>query len=269
MKEEFSTIKYIPIILIVIGYVNLHSFYISFGVNIYNYIDSLELILSFAPILYELSFMALSTILGLSLNAIFRKSETTDNKNTSSEGSKIKIIDRDFISKAHWTEYLYELFSAITKRGHLYLIVLWSIAIFFIMYNYEPERLTNISESMLAAIYFLFLFMFLNTWISIEMHFGLKDINRVMVLILIVSFTLTVYVISFNKIKAKNIMLGNPKYEMIMDTADGEIKTDSTTHFIGSTREYQFLYDRINKKVIIFNGSNIKRLTVTQVRSGI
>lgn len=268
MKEDFSTLKYIPLILVIIGYVNLHSFYISFGINIYNYIDSLELILSFSPILYELSFMALSTILGLSLSAIFRKSESNE-KSETSDNSKIKIIDRDFISKAHWTEYLNELFSAITKRGHLYLIVLWSIAFFYILYNYEPEKLANISEAMLGAIYFLFLFMFLNTWISLESHFGLKNVNRVMVLVLIVSFTLTVYVISYNKIKAKNIILGNPKYEVVIETNEKTIRTDSTTHFIGSTREYQFLYDRQNEIVVVVGNSGIKQLTVKQLRTGI
>lgn len=267
MKEEFSSIKYIPIILVVIGYVNLHSFYVNFGINIYNYIDSLELILSFSPILYELSFVAFSSILGLSIGAIFRKSEASTDQLI--ETNKIKIIDREFISKAHWTEYIYELFTAITKRGHLYLIVIWSVAFFFVLYNYEPEKLVNISEAMLGSIYFLFLFMFLSTWISLESHFSFKDINHITVFTLILSFTLTMYVFAYNKIKAKNILLGNPKYELTFDTGDKMIKTDSTMIYIGSTREYQFIYDKEKKSVTILNNSDLKQVTLKQLRTGI
>jgi len=49
-------------ILIFIGYWNLHSYYMFFGINIYNYITTTEILLSFLPALFRFLILSISII---------------------------------------------------------------------------------------------------------------------------------------------------------------------------------------------------------------
>jgi hypothetical protein len=39
--------------------------------------------------------------------------------------------------------------------------------------------------------------------------------------------------------------------------------------YIGSTREYQFVYDKEKKRVTILNNSRLRQVTLKQLRTGI
>lgn len=54
--------EHIPLVTIVVlisGYFNIHSYYPSFGISIYNYLDPSEIVFSFSSIAFELLVAAL------------------------------------------------------------------------------------------------------------------------------------------------------------------------------------------------------------------
>jgi len=230
MKQQFEFLsKYLPIITVLaigIGYVNLHTTYYPFGINIYPYLEASEILLSFASLILELvSIFILTVVYSYVLITNIGNHERQEN----------------------------EKFIQGLKPIHRALVII--LAGFSITFVALLQYFNFVFVIVVIPLVYLLKWM-LKNWIS-------AIVDRTNLFVTSVFILFCIYMIVGNIIKADGIKNGRQKQSVTLHLAnETSVSTDQYLMYVGSVRNYIFFWDRKSKKNIVISTSLIKSLEI-------
>ncbi len=262
MKELTQKIPLITAFLITAGFVNSYSFYSHFGIEIFTFQTSGELILSFLPVIVPL-FIAIIFLLIFSFQKLdqFEK-EKKENPFISDKDLTFwgpfrdlkKLIKNKFKSDDKIGETLYHYIVQILSR-------LIMLAIFLgPTYFYIHAFINKLGYPYNQPTSFLTISLIWIIIISIRVsNFFNKynlELSRFMTpFIIFVGFLITLYL--FNSFKAFRILENKPFYSIELIVNGTKIRSDDNLIYIGKTKDYYFMRDLKNEKNMIINNTNV------------
>lgn len=264
MIEKISkSLGLLTIIVIYLGYCNLSSYYDYFGIDISSYLSSSEIILSFVPVINELTMplsFILTFILLLNLFTFF-----TPEKNHNRHGSYKHYFDNNFWNRLNFKTKLKVFFSA-NRESVIFLPIL---LIFTIKGCKEIDTITingviSGPTIVFTPIFFLFILLFKDS-ISYLIPF-LKPYRNI--LFIIATFIWLLFITSTNnEIHAKRIMNGIPDKDIEFQYNKECLKTDSNLLYIGRTQQYTFLYQVDKKSAMPYLNKKIENIKIKDKRT--
>ncbi|MEQ9377923.1 MAG: hypothetical protein RIG68_22235 [Imperialibacter sp.] len=253
--EDFisKSLKIAPALLIVIGYFDLHSYYNEFGITIYNYIDSFELLLRFTPFLYTL----IVVFLGAIFTWLYYTFRTIADEPLGFSNSKRTVGVRN---KKRVRLYFISLMTLVLTG------ILSVVGVVFQINNAATTYPSRVPELALSGYFILISFFVLMIVVVAADGTVYEKLRNWFVFVFL--FTMAIgYVLAKNKISANNVINGKPRYTVEFKVDEETIKSDTTTLlFIGNVRNHTFLLDRKNDQVLIYRNSEIKLFTLKELR---
>jgi hypothetical protein len=243
VKKGIELIPLITAAVIVVGYINIHSFYTNFQIDIYSYLETSEIVFSFASIAYDLVFYLLGLSMYLLLTSIIPNF-------FSPHGIESRQFDKKRGNKTFWTiVVLLIVISGIAfgetrlanQRGLLYV----------------PDR-ANIVFDSIVIIPVLFVDYYLKAFYSI------LDSLRPYILIVLSFFLFVFYVSMLNRAYYDVLSEGITKYQVELSLNDStNINSSKTLIFLGQTRKYFFFRDLQSSTNIIIPNHRVDEIRQT------
>ncbi|MBU1372299.1 MAG: hypothetical protein KJ712_07590 [Bacteroidetes bacterium] len=257
--------------LIFLGYCQYHFYFGAFGIDIYNYINTTELLLSFFPVLVS-NFIPLAIFVYLAIIRPDIKYRTQDGKDFT---KKIKIREkkREPIKLIKYIIF-YSRINPKTKFRLFIMLVIHPLTIAFgLLIGMTITFWTLASQNskwteaeglfyLISIGWLVFIIEPIISNIASESEFAKKHTNFMQKATLFNYFLILTYFILFSqKIKAWKILNGETftKVQITLKTNE-TISTDSTLIYIGQTSNYIFLRNKKDADNIIINTSNIEKL---------
>lgn len=258
MKDFSKIISITTAYLLALGFISNYGFYSHFNIEIFTYLNSAEIILSFIPLLIPI-LVAVVIIIYYSLNErdkfeIEKKNNPfISNKDLSFWGpfkDLIRLIKNKFKTDDKVGKTIYHYVVQIFSRL-LILIFLLGSTLFYIIAFVKKLGFPYDSPVMFFIISII--------WLAIIVHRGqkyfhsrFKEVSNYMaIVILLLGFLVIVYL--FNSFKAFRILDNKPLYDLELRTRDTIIKTNDNLVYIGKTKEYYFLRDLKSSENLIIS----------------
>jgi hypothetical protein len=243
-------LEYLPIFticLLFFGYCNLFYYYKVFNIEIYSFITTTDILLSFLPIIVLITSMFYATILIQLYETIKKTSSNIDITETNDKPTKKQKIISWIRKNIYWIVCIYYLpwliLSLILQFG----------------FHYKPYELTDIN----MFIDFIFLTII---YIGIALHERRSKIleNPTIIAVFLVIF-ISVKIGSYRSSEALKIKDGKGNYKkdhVSFQYQQKSIITNDTLVYVGETSSYLFLYNRNDSTTKVYPFSKIEDLTI-------
>ena len=262
MLRLVNEISKISILVILLGYLNLYFYYFFFGIEIYNFLDTAEIIFSFSSLIPT----------SLILVTMYTFGEYFRYLNREEEEAKMKRIIERMEKEKLEPKKEKKTFSFNIKNRILRKLVLFAVTIF----------LTLISQLMLLLV-FAALASIQVTSSSWNLIFELTFAILLMIVYVLyprqaskqkLYFGMTVlfalFLVIRNNAAHNSVINGNPRYSANIQMHDGTLMTSNDSiAYIGSTRQYHFFHDIKTKENFIIPNSTIKEIKLKELRGGV
>jgi len=273
MEKLQNAIKLFPIITILLvffGFLNLYFYYKPFGVNIYSYLNSSEIIFSFLPdIQTTLAWIGLVTISFLILIPVFtlarpleitfsnkESKENEEEEGLQEKGSRLSYYMNNLLWKNFkhltWKERGKVIWKIISNGNMIWLFIL----LLFTYYSdfkpcEEPDIFYSLFSIWVISIIMLVLKLFrYNEFIAIGLAYFL----------FLISFM--VYLGIKNECKSQIVKKGKTNIDLSFSYNNEIVKTDTSLFYIGATQNYIFLFDTIRQETNLFKKSDISHIKI-------
>jgi hypothetical protein len=264
-------------VLIFLGYWDLHFYYKYFDIQIYDFINTGEVIVSFFPIALDVFIYCAIFFIFLGFAYFTSDSEEYDKKqNEIYEDDwkllkKIKLLfKKDIYEGRKWYKkiiyFTLSLFEVV-MRIIVLLIFTYTIYKSFVLIKYESKELYKYYFMVIIDI--VILFIMLDHFIPkklIDNYYrrNKKNIGRIVLASEFIILFLILNTVSNYK-DAMKILSGKPKYNISFVYKDSLYKTDSVTVYIGKTQNYLFIRNLQNNTNQIFHSDKIENLKMVKV----
>src|ERR1051326_4819110 len=229
-------------LLIFLGYCHLHFLYVSqFDIDIYHFIYSGEIILSFLPIAFRLFFLALPFLFIITAHY-----SNNANKVERQAGHDFNVYKRLFFRKIRrftLRQKIFLLFKIATHYEFLIFIggLLLSLVVFY--YDLYKDEIIAITFFPVLAIWALFLLrkpLLLGTQFFFARQYKVIYWTGAFILVFMLVDFLNIY------FEAENIKHGMRRKAVKFSYEHKRIDTfkDESISYIGATQQYVFIYDR-------------------------
>ncbi|NLU93232.1 hypothetical protein [Chitinophaga sp. Ak27] len=243
MKKVLEYLPLCTICLLYFGFCNLYYYYIEFGIDIYNYISSTEILLSFFP---RIVIFSSTVYIGL-IQMIFN--QKIKNIDTSSVVEREEAGEGNVSRKAPNAALIFiAIFYAILVVGALLLTRVWHFR------HYELQD------------WYLFAsFLFL-----IGLLFVLKRYNELGFILnysFVASLALVIFIGqeigNYRRFDAERTKFGTRSIKEMSFLYNGHrVKTTDSLIFVGQTQNNIFLYDKRDSTSIMYKMGSIDSLTI-------
>lgn len=243
MKKLISILPLLTICIIYLGYCYLHFYYTYFNLDIYNYISSSDILLSFLPIVILILTFLVGFINVKIINYKVIKNDDKDiivsNENNTSVKKKTSV-------------FKYILSSPLTYI--LLLLIVYHILRKYLLQYYYDFELQYLELSFFITMYSLILW---NVYSNSKLDLYLKQPILFMLFLIVTS---TIIISSFRKLDAKKIKFGIPVKQVSFIYKNKLYKSNQNILFVGQTQTSIFLYQRSNNSTMVFNTSEVEFL---------
>lgn len=273
------------IILVFLGYWNLHSYYTMFGIDIYNYVNTTEILLSFLPIIIKLmiiilmispSFILLAIITSIINSKMFNKtkSEFLINKKrltelhklykTANTEEKLKILEEINEIDIKNTPLLkknlpvYYVLSFVIIGLTVYLFIKYSN-------NEYPYIYSAFSYLMMSGLY---------SYVTYRMHLRVfKQVRMITKIDLLkISLVISFFIFSFilyyeNLIEANLILANKPNYIFSFNLQDKKYISDTTSVYVGETKDYLVIRNNYTGFNTILKKEKLENFNIRKIKS--
>ena len=220
--------------LIFVGYLDAHTYFMQYGIQVWSYLSTGELLLSFLPLTPTLVFW----LAGLLIAAAFLVRDKSaslfkpwDSMLTEEHGGK----RWNFM---HWVTAL------------MVLAVLMMLGI-IVTGRSAGHNTFYITFMFICGLIFYYLFM-MSQWYSTK--------NRIWADATILGWMAlgVFYMITLNYTKATHFKQGHPEYFLTLTLSDGVYQSGDTSVYVGRTASTYFFYDRSDSTVTTIPTSEVK-----------
>lgn len=259
--------------LILLGYCKYHFYFSYFDINIYTYISTSELLLSFLPIIVTY-FIPIAIIIYLYLIRPPMKYRTPGGKDFSGrvKAGEKKRMPKNLLKHIFFSQLKSKLRSKlilclITHPLFIAIcLLLWATILFWYHVNVSQsfEEVEPLFY-MVSIGWLLFIIEPIAFEAAFEAYKGISILNFIGIVKTINYFFILTYFIYFSqKIEALKKMHGLTIEKVQVQLNNGEIlATDSSLLYIGQTTNYIFFHNKKDSTNMIFNNSNIYKLVKT------
>ncbi|RZT91032.1 hypothetical protein EV201_3362 [Ancylomarina subtilis] len=265
MEELGKKIPTISAFLLTAGFVNSYSYYTHFQINIFTYLTTGELILSFLPVIIPI-FIAIVFILyhafreGDKFENNIKNNTFLENKDLTFWGpfkDLLKLMKSKFRTSENKWKLLYHYVSQILARILLLTIFLGLTSYFvysFIKRQGFPSE-EPIPFFILSAIWLIIIAFKMQKYFQKRV----PDISDFMTQSVVVIGFLSI-IFLFNSFRAFSILENKPSYEIEIIQKNLKMKSDSNIVYIGKTKEYIFLRNLEEEKNLIIDNRNTEMI---------
>jgi hypothetical protein len=263
LKKLVEISPIIASFLVFLGFLKLDLYYRYWDINIFNYLDFSEIILSFLNDLYILIFflviMSLQGLLGLSAIAIIgsrqsKKVVVEPNKNDNVDQLSLDLdVERvqPFQKQINFMDRLVQQMDETYLTGVVVITIMTAIS-YCLFFNFTNMIWLYISIILLLQGLALVLFKLFE---GANVNIPLTTIS----VLVIIAFAL-----SKTYFDIKNTE-NEPKKMALLNNNGEKINTTNDFIFLGKTANYFFFFDNVNKESWIYPSSEVKR--IEQVKS--
>jgi hypothetical protein len=273
-----KAIKYLPLfypLLVLIGFLNYHTFYKCFDIEIASYLTTGELLLSFLPLTIPiLLFLAYFFLLltGALISILLNKDKEQDNQDDKAMSLTLffhffKKTKEDFKNKDLSKLYKFGWFPfylIFMLLGILFICFFGYYIFIIVRYIFSSYLIYKIPYQLLiisAFFWIIFLFDLIDRIPPGLNNEKTKYLKSFFTIFLFVSLTVIT-----SKSKAFDIISGKPQYNISFELPNNMIQTDSTIVFLGKTTDFIFLRDLKNQSNLIYPTSEIRRLEIGKTK---
>lgn len=239
-KKLTDTIPILSLFVIFIGFLKLSTFYQYYNINILDYLDASEILLSF---LDDLSIIVLLIFVLLYYSIWLMKK--FDNQSGNGKLDEIPV----------WLENAMQNFQEI--RDKLFKSSIWTVLVSGICFY----LFTNLFWLCILFIYCFQFFILLFERIMIGKEKEFRNPEFVFGISLVVSFLLFTIGIAYRDI---NSLRYDNEFRVEILTDNGLIQTNKDYQHIGQTSKYVFLYYHSENKAEIIKRDDIKRMDIIE-----
>jgi hypothetical protein len=268
-------------VVIVLGFLNSFLYYHYFGIPVYNYLETSEIIFSFSSIVPILLSSSFAYLMMNVWEYIFRKQREEQEKRvlqrlqTEKETVKQEKPEKD----PWWSTLLLPLFLKTPGWFHPIAWFIIKLLIAIIVYASIAAGFTVIA--MLAVLLFtkVTLLTFNNEAFFTLLFFMVVGIVRmflprqiVLVKSMAIYFAIILLFILLRTRAAYNAVIeGNPKYNVSLNLgAEPPIVSDTTTLlYVGSTRNYHFFHNNKKGENLVIPNSKVSATKIVELRTGV
>jgi len=271
MKDFSTIISITTAFLLTVGFVTNYGFYSQFDIDIFTFMNSSEIILSFLPLTIPL-IISLFLIINYSLllNNRFEDEKKANkfilNKDMTFWGpfkDLIKLTKNKFKTEDKIGETLYHYIVQIFARL-IYLVIFIGLTYIYIQAFVKKQGFPSESPITFFVISTIWIAM-LSFRINKYFNYRLKEISSKMTMItFLISFLTVIYF--YNSFKAFRILEKSPIYSVELTFKDSIVKTNNKLIYIGKTKEYYFLRDLENNKNIVYNDRIIENIKINKIK---
>lgn len=259
-----DTVKKIPTItafLLTAGFVNSYGYYTHFQIDIFTYLTSGELILSFLPVIIPL-FIAILWILFYSFRQVDKEEKIKENPFFSDKDltlwgpfkDLVKLVKNRFKTNDKWGKILYHYLVQILARI-IILTLFFGVTYFYLAAFIEKQGFPSEQPVSFFFLTVIWLIIFAS---HIQKYFNkrIPEISDFMTQsVIIIGFLGIIFL--FNSYRAFKTLENKPLYEFEIAQDNLKIKSDSNIVYVGKTKEYYFLRNLKEDKNIIIDNKNI------------
>jgi len=264
--------------LIFLGYCKYHFYYSTFGIDIYPYISTPELLLSFLPVIVYF-FIPLSLLIYIAILAPPAKYRNAKGEDITSIIEKRTVRRRPLRLLNHllFTKRIsLKLRSKLTVRLLIdrlfiaFMLLIYFSVRFFV--HFDELKTYQELEGVFLALSFCWLVFIIAPFLSKlasqrnwtffgnDALFGVALINYF--------FILTYFIFWTEKFSAFKTLHNEETRKVILTLKSGEtLKTDSTLVYIGQTNQYFFLRNKKDSSNIILNTSLVDKTIVSEIQN--
>lgn len=273
-------LAYFPVytgVLIFFGYLNLHFFYRKFSINIYEFINTGELILSFLPILLTL-LIIFSVLFILFITATGRGKSSTELTKYEEEKFNIKIQWKyfkeryiaEYLNTLHWFKQIVTvLFSPIVffLSFSIYIINIIAIIVVIQYLVSYPKQFYELRYAI--SVFFVFNYVLYSNYFTSKIIRDLNDFlkreTKTFILYLEAIFIYLFFNFLYNYSDAQMVLDGKPQYNVSFTYNDSNIVTDNSIVYVGKTQNYLFVHDIPTKLNFIYQTDKIGNLKMIKL----
>ena len=234
LRRFIETLPLITLAVVILGYYNIHSLYGRFHINIYHYLDTSEIILSFASLAYDLTILLVTVIVYLFFSSFRAEPD-------------VEITDK-ILAERKLRRKLAPFLMAITLGMGTYGIV------------DDASPLIFIDGTTIAFMSIVLIPIFILDGAYLYEHPILSDI-RIYILIPTAFVLFIFYIHVLNGAYHKVLSSGRGKYFVQLTLKDNsQITTNYSFVFVGETRNYFFFYNIKSYTSIIIPTTEVKEI---------
>lgn len=269
-------VEYIPVIsalLLFVGFINYTTFYRFFDIEIIHYLTSGELILSFLPLAIPILLLILMISLMLIIHIIPLPG---DSKRPGPSDERVSIWTI-FLATETYETIKRQLKSKRTFRNVIRLLLLSLIFMLGItiiaFFAFTPFLLFPLAIdsqlfpewdkgfiTVLSALWFLLLF---DMIMVAEKKGKIQHAGWINLFFLVIGFVF--FITLSNKMKATDILCGQPHYSVKFEFQGKLVQTDSNIVYIGRTTDYLFLRNLGQKSNSAYQCGEIKYIEIVKL----
>ncbi|PWS33289.1 hypothetical protein [Pedobacter paludis] len=249
MKRLITYLPLLTICLIYFGFNNLYGYYHEFGIEIYNYIGSAEIVMSFLPTIVVLGSFFYSAAYQ---NLVFMSkndSKFAQRPDVSSEMEQ----EVTPVRRSRFKEYFYAMLYN-TLFWFIVINILLSILRFVVLRYYIDWEL-QFFDLIVAAIRIGLLIGIL--YINRDFDWFLK--NSILFSLICIYF-IGSSISNFRAADAKKVKAGYPIAQISFSRNGSTVRTGKNLLYIGQTQTQLFLYNRKDSSTTIYKQSDIDSL---------
>jgi len=263
MKKIVESWPIISIAILMISFLNYAFYYSQFGIPIHNYIDLSEII--FSLLTFVSSLFAICSFVLFIMIMPGNKADRNDDRQSPPE-----MFLRYRVSKYGFIRFFFAFFT----EKIFYILGFIGLSVLII---YHSLTITD-DELLVSTVwldwYYAFLTILLSSLITLLSIRGSSISNisgRQSYIFLFAAVVCgSIFLVDRNRRAAQLIKQGKVKYTIIAKSNHGDIyRSNDTTLFIGSTRNYVFLYNPQKETAIVIPTNAIEELSIRQLRGGL
>lgn len=269
-------LKYIPLYtgaLIFLGYWNLHFYYRYFEINIYDFVNTGEIIVSFFPIMLD-AFIAL-IIVAIFIGLTALQTEDVIMKEIKENEWNFRKMFSDLFNKESYTGFKWyrKVIIIILKTID---ILVKSLSIIFLIYGvyFSLDVISHRSQELykyyiMVVVSFVITYMVVSPWITRKIIQDTfikykKDIR--MYVIIGEAFLIFFSINTLSNVKdAKKVLIGKPDYIVSFRYKDSLYTSDYNFVFIGKTQDYAFFRNLAQNTNVIFPINSLEKITMQRI----
>lgn len=271
-SKIINSISTITLILILVGYYDLFVYYQKFGINISSFLDPTEILFAFSSIFQAIVTITGIFILGMFAVSIFDQKHVSENKQD--EKPNIASI-----------VYRFKKLRKITLIGILGIAIIFGSITFISTVLLKFRHVTDFillidCVSIIAVYWFTVKFFQIKSVLKVleSSSFKIDQITHKDIQIANFSnydyaFIIIVTLLYFNvrsEVRYQNVITGFPKYSVHFETNDEtDDKKELKELYIGSTRNYIFMYDSSTHEVMSYPEREVKFFKIKELRPGL
>ena len=263
MKKIVEYFSLISVILIFLGYWNIHVFYSDFQIPIYNYISTSEILLSFLPIIITIIQVLFYCFVLFSLVALQQKGNK-DSKNDGDESTTLKQ-DIKWLSNSKGeriSDIIGKAIIAIVKLS-LYTYLFCSFLVILQCIVLKDDSLYKNGDYTVTILFvYLLSFFWVNSFVDncLKKVWGLNIGRYILLLYALLGFF---YFTLFNsKVASIKILNGDDRRRVEFMMNNELVKTNKRIVLIGTTKENIFLRDLQTTENHIYYIKNIDYIKI-------